>query len=73
MSQARNLANFGVHTTTSAGAVTFLDGATDVDIAQHDGSNGLKLGGPLVTTTATTLNKAATTGKAIAMAIVFGG
>ena len=73
MSQARNLANLGVHTTTSAGAVTFLDGATDVDIAQHDGSNGLKLGGTLVTTTATTLNKAATTGKAIAMAIVFGG
>ena len=73
MSQARNLANFGVHTTTSAGAVTFLDGATDVDIAQHDGSNGLKLGGTLVTTTAATLNNAATTGKAIAMAMVFGG
>ena len=73
MSQARNLANFGVHTTTSAGAVTFLDGATDVDIAQHDGSNGLKLGGTLVTTTAASLNNAATTGKAIAMAIVFGG
>ena len=73
MSQARNLANFGVHTTTSAGAVTFLDGATDVDIAQHDGSNGLKLGGTLVTTTAATLNSAASTGKAIAMAMVFGG
>ena len=73
MSQARNLANFGVHTTTSAGAVTFLDGATDVDIAQHDGSNGLKLGGTLVTATAASINTAATTGKAIAMAIVFGG
>ena len=87
MSQARNLANFGVHTTTSAGAVTFLDGATDVDIAQHDTSNGLKLGGTLVTATAAELNcsdgvtsaiqtqldAAATTGKAIAMAIVFGG
>jgi len=73
MSQARNLANLGVHTTTSAGAVTFLDGATNVDIASHDGSNGLKLGGTLVTTTAATLNNAATTGKAIAMAIVFGG
>ena len=73
MSQARNLANFGVHTTTSAGAVTFLDGATDVDIAQHDGSNGLKLGGTLVTPTAATINKLATTGKSIAMAIVFGG
>ena len=87
MSQARNLANFGVHTTTSAGAVTFLDGATDVDIAQHDGSNGLKLGGTLVSATATELNYCdgvssaiqtqmdtkATTGKAIAMAMVFGG
>ena len=73
MSQARNLANFGVHTTTSAGAVTFLDGATDVDVAQHDGTNGLALGGTVVTATATTLNNAATTGKSIAMAIVFGG
>ena len=73
MSQARNLANFGVHTTTSAGAVTFLDGATDVDIAQHDGSNGLKLGGTLVTATAVDINGHATTGKAIAMAMVFGG
>ena len=72
MSQARNLANFGLHTTTSAGAITFLDGATDVDIAQHDGTNGLKLGGTLVTSTAATLSNAATTGKAIAMAMVFG-
>ena len=87
MSQARNLANFGLHTTTSAGAITFLDGATDVDIAQHDTSNGLKLGGTLVSATAAELNYSdgvtsaiqtqmdtkATTGKAIAMAIVFGG
>jgi hypothetical protein len=73
MSQARNVANLGVHTTTAAGAVTFLDGATDIDIAQHDGTNGLKLGGTLVTTSAVDLNNSATTGKAIAMAIVFGG
>ena len=73
MSQARNLANLGVHTTTSAGAVTFLDGATNVDIAQHDGTNGLALGGVVVTTTAADLNNSATTGKSIAMAIVFGG
>ena len=87
MSQARNLANFGLHTTTSAGAITFLDGATDVDIAQHDTSNGLKLGGTLVSATAAELNYCdgvssaiqtqmdtkASTGKAIAMAIVFGG
>jgi hypothetical protein len=73
MSQARNIANLGVHTTTAAGAVTFLDGATDIDIAQHDGTNGLKLGGTLVTTSAVDLNNSATTGKSIAMAIVFGG
>ena len=73
MSQARNLANFGLHTTTSAGAITFLDGATNVDIAQHDGTNGLALGGVVVTTTAADLNNSATTGKSIAMAIVFGG
>jgi len=73
MSQARNLANFGVHTTTSAGAVTFLDGATNVDIAQHDGTNGLALGGVVITTTAADLNNSATTGKSIAMAMVFGG
>ena len=73
MSQSRNLANLGVHTTTSAGAVTFLDGATNVDIAQHDGTNGLKLGGTLITLSAADMNNTATTGKAIAMAMVFGG
>ena len=70
----------------STGQVTFADGAIDVNIASHDTSNGLKLGGTLVSATAAelnitdgltastaTLNNAATTGKAIAMAIVFGG
>jgi len=38
------------------GDVTFADGATDVDIASHDTSNGLKLGGTLVTATAAELN-----------------
>ena len=59
----------------STGQVTFADGAIDVNIASHDGSNGLKLGGTLVTATAVEINDAgggATTGKAIAMAIVFG-
>ena len=59
----------------STGQVTFADGAIDVDIASHDGTNGLKLGGTLVTATAANLNATrttATTGKAIAMAIVFG-
>lgn len=39
-----------------AGDVTFADGTTDVDIASHDGTNGLKLGGTLVTSTAAELN-----------------
>ena len=56
----------------STGQVTFADGAIDVNIASHDGSNGLKLGGTLVTASAATINSAASTGKAIAMAIVFG-
>ena len=55
------------------GNISTSDGAVDVDIVSHDGSNGLKLGGTLVTATAAQLNSAATTGKAIAMAIVFGG
>ncbi len=71
---------------TITGNTTFADGAYDFDIASHDTSNGLKLGGTLVTATAaelnyvdgvtsniqTQLNNAATTGKAIAMAMVFG-
>ena len=59
----------------STGVCTFADGAIDVNIASHDGSNGLKLGGALVTATAANLNATRTTatvGKAIAMAIVFG-
>ena len=41
---------------TIVGNVTFNDAATCVDIASHDGSNGLKLGGTLVTTSAAELN-----------------
>jgi len=41
------------------GQVNFADGTTDVDIASHDGSNGLKLGGTLVTATAAEINAAA--------------
>jgi hypothetical protein len=58
----------------STGQVTFADGAIDVNIASHDGSNGLKLGGTLVTATAANINATRTTatvGKSIAMAIVF--
>jgi len=43
-------------TLTVVGSVTFSDAATDIDIASHDGSNGLKLAGTLVTTTAAELN-----------------
>jgi hypothetical protein len=52
--------------------VVVADGAIDFNIASHDGSNGLMLGGVLVTSSAAKLNNAASTGKAIAMAIVFG-
>jgi hypothetical protein len=55
----------------STGQVTFADGTIDVNIASHDGSNGLKLGGTLVTATAAEINNASTIGKQIAMAIVF--
>ena len=56
----------------STGVCTFADGAIDVDIASHDGTNGLKLGGTLVTATAATINGAASNGKSIAMAFIFG-
>ena len=35
---------------------TFADGTIDVDVASHDGTNGLKLAGTLVTSTAAELN-----------------
>ena len=71
----------------STGTCTFVDGSIDVNIASHDGTNGLALAGTIVTATATELNYCdgvssaiqtqmdtkASTGKAIAMAIVFGG
>jgi len=59
----------------STGVCTFVDGAIDVDIVSHDGSNGLKLGGTLVTATAEDLNdilNQATLGKCIAMVNIFG-
>ena len=36
--------------------VVFTDGSSDVDIASHDATNGLKLGGTLVTSSAAELN-----------------
>ena len=38
------------------GDVTITDGSNDFDIASHDGTNGLKLGGTLVTSSAAELN-----------------
>jgi hypothetical protein len=42
---------------TATGVVTIKDGAYDFDVASHDGTNGLKLGGAIVTSTAAELNK----------------
>ena len=43
-------------TITITGNTTFADGAYDFDIASHDGSNGLKLGGVIVTASAADIN-----------------
>lgn len=43
-------------TLTADGDLTFKDGAFDFDIASHDGTNGLKLAGSLVTSDAGELN-----------------
>ena len=40
----------------NASEIVIKDGALDIDIASHDGSNGLKLGGTLVTSDAGELN-----------------
>lgn len=37
-------------------ALTVIDGTNDLDIASHDGTNGLKLAGTLITSTAAELN-----------------
>jgi len=59
----------------STGQVTFADGAIDVDIASHDGTNGLKVGGTLITATARNLNDIVNEvdlGQCAAFSIVFG-
>tara|TARA_R110002020_G_scaffold286190_1_gene501789 strand:- start:276 stop:1145 length:870 start_codon:yes stop_codon:yes gene_type:complete len=45
-----------VVTADANGDVTIADGAYDFDVASHDGTNGLLLGGTLVTASATELN-----------------
>ena len=47
----------GMLTFAADGDLTFHDGAFDFDVASHDGVNGLKLGGTLVTSDAGELNK----------------
>jgi len=63
-------------TSDGAGNVTFVNSTNDIDIASHDGTNGLKLGGTLVTKTAAQINSAATdesaTAVAVSMAIALG-
>jgi len=44
-------------TITITGNTTFADGSFDFDIASHDGTNGLALGGTVVTASAAELNK----------------
>lgn len=41
---------------TFTGVVTVADGTNDINVASHDGTNGLKLAGSIVTATATELN-----------------
>jgi len=76
----------GTDTLLITGNTTLADGSYNLNIASHDGTNGLALAGTVVTATAaelnyvdgvtssiqTQLNSAASTGKAIAMAMVFG-
>ena len=45
-----------VNTPTITGNTTFSDGSYDFNIASHDGSNGLKLAGTLVSSSAAELN-----------------
>ncbi len=48
--------NFEQTISSSTTVITVTDGVIDFDIASHDTSNGLKLGGTLVTSTAAELN-----------------
>ena len=46
----------GTASPTFTGVVTVADGSNDINVASHDGTNGLKLAGSIVTATATELN-----------------
>ena len=68
MSKALDLATGDLYTglfppadsPTFTGVLTIADGSNDLNIASHDGTNGLKLGGTLITSTASQLNAAST-------------
>jgi len=70
MSLALDLANGDLYTglfppansPTFSGVLTIADGANDLNVASHDGTNGLKLGGTLVTASAADLNSSMTLG-----------
>ena len=65
----------GTDTLLITGSATIADGSNNFTIASHDGSNGLVLGSTLVSVSAADINSVTTkasTGKAIAMAMVFG-
>ena len=56
---------------TFTGTATIADGENDLNIASHDGTNGLKLGGTLIKGGASFFNGMHGVGKAAALAIVF--
>ena len=83
MSKALDLANAQdsgtILTPTITGDTLFSDGAYDFDVASHDGTNGLKLGGSIVQATAADLNAATNLGiqtaadnSAVALSIALG-
>ncbi len=55
-STTKTLTNKTLTSPTLNGTIVVSDGSNDFNIASHDGSNGLKLGGTLVTASATELN-----------------
>ena len=77
MSRARTMAELA-RSTTSTAELNILDGVTsntaELNILNGVTSTAAELNAlDGITSTVVTLNKAATTGKSIAMAIVFGG
>ena len=55
-STTKTLTNKTLTSPVLDGTIVVSDGTNDFNIASHDGSNGLKLGGTLVTSTAAELN-----------------